>query len=137
MKKYTVTILLLTLFNPSLGMAQDNIEIELNKLEDQDGSCRAYLVFRNQTDAQYSEFKLDLVMFGSDGVINRRLAVDSSPLRPNKTSVKLFDIDGLSCEGISLILINDVLSCKDGYDERDDCVNLIEASSKGDVSLVK
>ena len=136
MKKHITTMLMLLLFNASAVLAQDNIEIELNKLENKDDSCRAYLVFKNQTDSQFHEFKLDLVMFGSDGVISRRLAVDSSPLRPNKTSVKLFDIDGLSCDGISLILINDVLSCRDEY-ERDDCVDLIEASSKGDVSFVK
>lgn len=136
MKKRIMTVLLLFLFNPSALLAQGNIEIELNKLENKDGNCRAFVVFKNQTDSHFNEFKLDLVMFGSDGIISRRLAVDSSPLRPNKTSVKLFDIDGLVCDDISLILINDVLSCRDEY-ERDDCVDLIEASSKGNVSFVK
>ncbi len=135
MKKF-MPLLMLFLFHSAAFAAQDNIEIELNKLEEKDGSCRAFLVFKNHTSSQFNQFKLDLVMFGSDGVISRRLAVDASPLRPNKTSVKLFDIEGQSCQGISLILINDVLSCKDEY-ERDDCVNLIEASSKGDVSFVK
>ncbi len=135
MKKFMMMLILL-LFNSTAVLAQGNIEIELNKLEDKDDNCRAYLVFKNHTDSKFSEFKLDLVMFGSDGVISRRLAVDASPLRPNKTSVKLFDIEGLSCQGISLILINDVLSCQDGS-ERNDCVNLIEASSKGHVSFVK
>lgn len=135
MKKFMM-LLMLFLLHSSAVLAQDSIEIELNKLEDKDDNCRAYLVFKNNTDSLFNEFKLDLVMFGSDGVISRRLAVDSAPLRPNKTSVKLFDLEGQSCQGISLILINDVLSCKDEY-ERDDCVNLIEASSKGNVSFVK
>lgn len=136
MKKYITTMLLLILFYSGTVPAQEGIEIELNKLEDKDGSCRAYLVFKNHTDSLFHEFKLDLVMFGSDGIISRRLAVDSSPLRPKKTSVKLFDIEGLACDDISLILINDVLSCRSEY-ERDDCVNLIEASSRGNVSFVK
>lgn len=135
MKKFMM-LLMLFLLHSSAVLAQDSIEIELNKLEDKDESCRAYLLFKNHTDSEFSEFKLDLVMFGADGVISRRLAVDSAPLRPNKTSVKLFDLEGQSCQGISLILINDVLSCKD-ESERDDCVNLIEASSKGNVSFVK
>lgn len=135
MKKF-MTLLMFVLSYSGAVAAADNIEIELNKLEDKDNSCRAYLVFKNQTDSHFNEFKLDLVMFGADGIISRRLAVDSSPLRSNKTSVKLFDIEGQSCEAISLILINDVLSCRDEY-ERSDCVDLIEASSKGNVSFVK
>ncbi len=134
--KKLMTLFMLIMSCSAAFAAQDSIEIELNKLEDKDNSCRAYLVFKNQTDSHFNEFKLDLVMFGSDGIISRRLAVDSSPLRANKTSVKLFDIEGQSCEAISLILINDVLSCRDAY-ERDDCVDLIEASSKGNVSFVK
>lgn len=134
--KKLMTLFMLILSCSAAFAAQDSIEIELNKLEDKDNSCRAYLVFKNQTDSHFNEFKLDLVMFGSDGIISRRLAVDSSPLRSNKTSVKLFDIEGQSCEAISLILINDVLSCRDEY-ERNDCVDLIEASSKGNVSFVK
>lgn len=136
MKKIIIALMTFILFHSSAVLAQDSIEIELNKLEDRENSCRAYLVFKNKTDSQFNEFKLDLVMFGADGIISRRLAVDSSPLRSNKTSVKLFDIEGLSCAGISLILINDVLSCRDDY-ERSDCVDLIEASSKGNVSFVK
>jgi hypothetical protein len=116
--------------------AEDRIDIELNKLEDNEGSCRAYLVFKNHTDAVFNEFKLDLVMFGSDGIISRRLAVDSSPLRSNKTTVKLFDIEGANCGDIGLVLINDVLSCRDTY-ERSDCINLIETSTKSVTSFVK
>ncbi len=136
MKKAIVLLMSMIVFHSTVLLAEENIEIELNKLEDRDDSCRAYLVFKNQTTSQFNEFKLDLVMFGADGIISRRLAVDSSPLRSNKTSVKLFDIDGLSCAGISLILINDVLSCRDEY-ERNDCVDLIDATSKGNVSFVK
>ncbi len=137
MKRYlTIIISALFYFYSGVVLAQDSIEIELNKLEDRDDSCRAYLVFKNHTGSYFKEFKLDLVMFGPDGVISRRLAVDSSPLRARKTSVKLFDIEGLSCQEISLILINDVLSCRDEA-ERDDCVDLIEASSKSHVSFVK
>lgn len=135
MKKF-MTLLMLLMSYVTSATAAENIEIELNKLENKNDNCRAYLVFKNNTQSHFSEFKLDLVMFGDDGVISRRIAVDSSPLRSNKTSVKLFDIEGQRCEAISLILVNDVLSCTDST-ERTDCVDLIDATSKGDVSLVK
>lgn len=135
MKTTIMTLWTIIMLYTSAVSAADGIDIELNKLEDKDGSCRAYLVFKNHTASLFNEFKLDLVMFGSDGIISRRLAVDSSPLRPNKTSVKLFDIEGLACESIGLVLINDVLSCRDEY-ERDDCVTLIVPSSKSTASFV-
>lgn len=136
MKKTIIMLWSVLCLLPSSLLAEERIDIELNKLEDREGSCRAYLVFKNHTDALFNEFKLDLVMFGSDGIISRRLAVDSSPLRSNKTTVKLFDIEGTVCSEIGLVLINDVLSCRDTY-ERTDCVNLIETSTKSAASFVK
>jgi hypothetical protein len=68
--------------------------LELNKLESRDGACRAYLVLDNPTQAAFDSFKLDLVLFGTDGVILRRMAVETAPLRAEKKVVKLFDIAG-------------------------------------------
>src|SRR3546814_153356 len=49
--------------------AQDLVRIELNKLENTDsGACRAYLLFENKTESAFAALKLDLVMFGPDGV---------------------------------------------------------------------
>ena len=63
------------------------IGVELNRLEDQGGNCRAYLVITNPGSAEFSGFALDLVVFDRGGTIVRRLAVDAAPLRPAKTSV--------------------------------------------------
>jgi hypothetical protein len=117
--------------------AQQGVRIELNKLEPQDGACRAYLVFENNTGHTFTEYKLDLVMFDPDDVIARRLAVDAAPLRADKTTVKLFDIEGLDCGNIGRILVNDVLDCADDTGPRQNCVTEIEPVSKADVALVK
>ena len=138
MKRPFVWLLIAAL--TSIGIpaaAADGITIELNKFEDQDGACRAYLVFQNQTDATFSEFKLDLVMFDADSVITKRLAVDASPLRPAKTSVKLFDIDGLACGDISRILINDVIACRDQAGARLDCITAVTPVSRNTVAFIK
>jgi hypothetical protein len=73
------------------------IGVELNRLEDQGGNCRAYLVITNPGSAEFSGFALDLVVFDRGGTIVRRLAVDAAPLRPAKTSVKVFDIAETAC----------------------------------------
>jgi hypothetical protein len=117
--------------------ADGKIGVELNKVEDQSGGCRLYFVLDNATPSAFEVYKLDLVMFGTDGVIARRLAVEVGPLRPAKTSVKLFDVAGLPCAGIGTALVNDVLSCKVGADERPNCIDLIQVASRAKITLTK
>lgn len=121
----------------SLAFGAGSVRVELNKLEPQDDACRAYLVFENQTGQSFSGLTLDLVMFDKDGVIAKRLAVNAAPLPAAKTSVKLFDIDGLACTDIGRILINDALDCADGDGEVPNCVALVQSSSRGEVAFEK
>ncbi|MDH3280141.1 MAG: Tat pathway signal sequence domain protein [Gammaproteobacteria bacterium] len=124
---------------PTLALGQDlsGLTVELNKLEEAENACRAYLVFENRSESAFSSLKLDLVMFGADGIITRRLAVEGGPLPAGKTSVKLFEISGLACSGISRILLNDVISCRDDSGEHDDCVERVTTSSRNEVSFFK
>jgi hypothetical protein len=113
------------------------LEIELNKLESVEGACRAYLVFRNTTEANFASLRLDLVLFGKDGVIARRLAVEAAPLAAGKTSVKLFDVQGLACGDVGQMLLNDVVACKDATGERSDCAGLVKPMSKTGATFTK
>jgi len=113
------------------------LKIELNKLEPQEDACRAYLVFNNTTDQEFQNLTLDLYIFGADGTIAKRLAVNGAPLPPGKTRVALFDIRDMTCEAMNHILISDVIRCEDGTGSRDDCVTLIEASSRSTTKFFK
>jgi len=113
------------------------VRLELNKVEDTKDGCRVYLVFENGTPVNYEGYKLDFVMFGRDGVIARRLALEASPLKANKTTVKLFDVAGLVCADLGAILINDVLACQSGGQERADCISSLATASRTAVSLKK
>jgi len=124
---------------PAPGGAEppSTIGIELNRLEDQGGNCRAYLVITNPGSAEFSGFSLDLVVFDRGGTIVRRLAVDVAPIRPAKTSVKVFDISETACGAISSILVNDVIHCRDKSGDVAGCVERLSTSSKLAVSLLK
>ena len=125
------------------GSASAPLAVELNKLEDRDGAgCRVSMVFANRGPVGYDALRLDLVFFGTDGVIAKRLAVDAAPLRPEKTTVKLFDVAGLPCAGIGQILVNDVLACREagkeeGGEDRGDCIDRLAVSSRASVPLQK
>jgi hypothetical protein len=124
---------------PAPGGAEppSTIGVELNRLEDQGGKCRAYLVITNPGAAEYSGFALDLVIFDSGGTIVHRLAVDVAPVRPAKTMVKVFDIPETACSAIGSILVNDVIHCRDASGDIAGCVDRLSTSSKLAVSLLK
>jgi hypothetical protein len=61
-----------------------------------------------------AQLRLNLIPFGTDGVISRRIALDLGPLAVHKTGVRLFDLAGQPCDGIGRVLVNDVLACRLG-----------------------
>ncbi len=133
------------------------IRIELNKLEPlpapaaapgavpaPSAGCRVYIVIANPDPEPIAQFRLDLILFGADGVIARRVALDLAPLAPHKTAVRLFDLQGQPCDAISRVLVNDVLACQfDKHDEvpaeeaRVACLDRLQLSSRAKAELSK
>jgi hypothetical protein len=105
------------------------LSVQLNKLETYDKGCRAYVVINNATDVGYQAVKLDLVLFQPDGVIARRFAIDLAPFRAAKKTVKLFDIEGLACDKISSVLVNEALECRGDAGPVADCLAKLSFSS--------
>ena len=117
--------------------AKSAVEIELNRLEAQGNDCQAYFVFDNKSSSDYQEFKVDLVVFRPDGVIERRFAMEIAPLEAEKRTVKLFELNETACDEIGSFLINDVLACKTKPKEISDCLGQLVPQSRVDVELTK
>ncbi len=111
--------------------------LELNKLETTDKGCRAYVVVNNTTDVSYPAYKLDIILFQSDGVIGKRFALDLSPFKSQKKSVKLFDLEGVACDKIGSFLINEVMECKTDDGPATDCLQRLTTSTLTKVQLSK
>ena len=122
---------------PTRAAESPPIGIEINKLESQPKSCRAYIVVDNPGPAAFQSLKLDLVLFRTDGVIDRRLALDLAPIRPSRKSVKIFDLDGLPCETIGSVLLNEVADCRDAAGPVADCADKLKVSSRAGVPFSK
>jgi hypothetical protein len=99
------------------------LALELNKLEPSEKGCRAYLLIDNQGETALASFKLDLVLFQPDGVIGKRLALDLAPVRAKKRTVKTFELDGMACDRIASLLVNDVIDCKSEGGQAVECLN--------------
>jgi hypothetical protein len=113
------------------------IAIELNKLEAQEQGCRIYFVVGNKGDTEYPALKLDLVLFGRDGVIVRRFAVDLGPVRAERKSIKSFDLGETPCDQVGSFLINEALECRSDTEPVEDCLRQISVSSLSEVELSK
>jgi hypothetical protein len=92
---------------------------------------------KNASDTAYESYKVDLVLFQADGVIGKRFSLELGPLRPKKKSVKLFDIDAISCDKIGSLLVNDVLECKAGTGAAENCLQDLTTSTRTNVELSK
>lgn len=94
-----------------LAQSPSGLGIELNRLEPRDGgACRVWLVLRNDGAEALNPVRLDLVLFGRDGVVARRLAVDVGPLPAGRTQARIFDISAQGCDTIGHLLLNDLLA---------------------------
>ncbi|MQT14017.1 Tat pathway signal protein [Segnochrobactrum spirostomi] len=87
------------------------VRIELNKLEAQPNGCRVYFLIENAKGPAIKTLKLDLFVMGRDGVVEKRLAVETAPIAASKTIVKLFDLAGVPCDRVGKVLLNDVMTC--------------------------
>lgn len=113
------------------------LSVELNKLEPQGAGCRAYVVVQNDEATSYQSYKLDIVLFQQDGVIGRRFAMDLAPLKPQKRTVKLFDLDNIPCDKIGSFLINDIVECKAEAGPIENCLAGMTVKSLTSVQLSK
>ncbi|WP_210215664.1 Tat pathway signal protein [Mongoliimonas terrestris] len=122
---------------PAAAQETAPLRVELNKLEEAGADCRATVVTENAGSDRLESLKLDLVVFGGDGVVAKRLAAEFGPLPGRKTVVKTFPIGGLSCTAIDRVLVNDVVACASPAGPVAGCVERIEPSSRAAARFVK
>jgi hypothetical protein len=107
--------------------------VELNRLDDAGGGCRLTLVVANPGGQRFEQLKLDLVLFDADGVVARRLAVETGPVRARKTVVRLFEAADLPCAGIGRLLLNDVVACSGEDGPVPGCLDRLVTASRAAV----
>src|SRR3954470_7121327 len=105
-----VIVLLSSLVPFTVNAATESVRIELNGAENVDNRCRLTFVIQNTLARPIDSFKLDLVVFNTEGIVYRRRGTEMAPVRDGKTVVKTFAIDG-ACSDVGSILVNDVTAC--------------------------
>jgi hypothetical protein len=105
----------------------DPLRVELNTGETAENRCRLTFVVENKAKEPVESLKLDLAIFNTDGVVQHRMVTEMAPVRPVKTVVKTFSVDG-DCKQIGSILVNDITACTPGTPSV--CLDTLELSSR-------
>jgi hypothetical protein len=127
----------LLLCGSPLLAAEEQLTIELNKLEDTDEGCRSLFVFDNRTGHELHRFQVDLILFDRAGVYDRHVLLDLAPLYDDKKVLASFLLADEPCASIGSMLVNDLPWCENGAGAKVDCVPLLEVASRTDVPLEK
>ena len=108
------------------------IKLQLNKAETAGDACRITMLVDNSRGAAFKSFKVDLFAFDTEGVAQKRVAVELGPFPAKKTTIKIFDFAGITCQKVSRVLLNDVLACE-GDSARETCLERTETESKATI----
>jgi len=111
--------------------------VELNKLEEGEGACRAFFLFRNDTGRSFEGFEMSLALLDTSGVIDQLLTVDAAPLPVARTTLKLFEFPDVACGEIAELLLHEVGACRPQNGDELDCFAFMELGSRADAALVK
>lgn len=117
--------------------AETGLSVELNKTEDNGGSCLASFVVQNRLGQTLDRFSMDLYVFDREGVIARQVLLDLAPLRRDKTTVARFSLIDRPCAEVGRLLINDIPACRGESGATLDCLNGLDVSSRGRIELIK
>ena len=120
------------------------LTLELNKMEPIAAAsgagpgCRAYLVASDpEGGPKFDALRLDLVLFGTDGVISRRIALDVGPVSPGRVQVRPFELRDVPCDSLGQMLVNDALICKVGGADQTDCLDRIKTATRVSTKLAR
>jgi hypothetical protein len=119
------------------GSEAGRIGVELNKLESYDGGCRSFFLFRNGAGVDFTAFEMALALLDGGGVIDRLLTVDAAPLPAGRTTLKIFEIEGLDCAALGEALLHDMPRCEAADGAARDCFALIDLGSRAAAPLTR
>jgi len=88
-----------------------HLSIELNSVEQQDGTCRLTFVAENRLGSDASAVVLETVLFDTSNQVVDLTLFDFRELPDGSPRVRQFDMAGLDCASLGRVLLNGVHAC--------------------------
>lgn len=129
-------LLALPMSIPSTAAEEGGLEIALNRVNASESACRFTFVFRNSLGAAINEAAFELVVFTSDGQIDRFVQISTGAMPKGKMRAKQFDFDKLDCTKVSRVLVNDVKTCNGQGLDPALCLSKLKVTGNKSIELV-
>ncbi|WP_254054658.1 hypothetical protein [Roseovarius sp. EL26] len=88
------------------------VSIELNAVKSKAESCTLSFLVLNGHAVQIEKAVYETVLFDKDGQVDRLTLFDFGTLPAQRPRVRQFTVSGISCEGLSKVLINGAHTCE-------------------------
>lgn len=107
-KRAAVVAALLAGLAASSALAQDTgLTIQLNKVENNSGSCRMTYKIDNRTGQDVAAASYEMAVYGKDDAIMKLIVLDFGALVSGHTQVVQFDLPDTGCKDVTRISVND------------------------------
>jgi len=87
------------------------ISVELNAVKSTDAACTLTFMIINGFEMQIYKLVYETVLFDTDGQVDRLTLFDFGALPSARPRVRQFAVQGTTCEGLGMILINGASTC--------------------------
>ena len=92
--------------------AKETIFLELNAQKQVGTACLISFLMKNGLTKNIDELVFELVVFDENQQVSSFLLIKTGELPAQKSRVKRYKLQGVSCQKLSRLLINDIKHCK-------------------------
>lgn len=127
------------LIAPAPAGAQEStpaMTIELNAIAPTETGCRLTFLARNSMEVDLEGLVLEAVLFSQSGSVDQLTLLDFQALPSGRPRVRQFDMPGAGCTAISGVLINGVASCTAEGLSPDQCLSVMQFSSRTEIEVM-
>lgn len=115
---------------------QSGLRLELNAVNPvSEDSCRLSFMVRNTLDSDIDAFSIETVIFNDTMQVDRLTLFDLKSIPANRPRVRQFDLSGVSCGGVGLVLVNGVASCEGAGLSPEVCEANLSLSSRTEIEV--
>lgn len=123
-------------FSAAAQTAPSRLHLELNNLQDNDGTCRLSFLAKNETGTPIDKAVFETVIFDVDGGVASLSLFDFRDLPAGSTRVRQFDLAGRPCDTVGKALINGASSCVVEGAQSTLCKDALTLGSRLEIELI-
>ncbi|MBT8155628.1 hypothetical protein KMP13_17510 [Epibacterium ulvae] len=111
------------------------LSLELNAADNFGESCRLSFLLRNETASEITSFVAETVLFSDQGQVALLTLFDFGLLPKGRPRVRQFQVPDISCDRLSMVLINGADTCTGGAHTAQSCAAALSLTSRVKIQL--